>query len=122
AQKLAQIRDNSNYFRSELLKMGFEVLGDNDSPIMPIMLYNPGKIPAFSRECLKRNVAVVMVGFPASPLLLSRTRICISAAHTREDMIKALEVISTVGDMVGIKYFPAEPNKSQLEENRVKID
>lgn len=36
--------------------MGFEVLGDNDSPVMPIMLYNPAKIPAFSRECLKQNV------------------------------------------------------------------
>lgn len=37
--------------------MGFEVLGDNDSPVMPIMLYNPAKIPAFSRECLKHNVS-----------------------------------------------------------------
>jgi serine palmitoyltransferase len=36
--------------------MGFEVLGDNDSPVMPIMLYNPAKIPAFSRECLRQNV------------------------------------------------------------------
>lgn len=57
AQKLAQIRENSNFFRSELQKMGFEVLGDNDSPVMPIMLYNPAKIPAFSRECLKQNVS-----------------------------------------------------------------
>ena len=56
AQKLAKIRENSNFFRSELQKMGFEVLGDNDSPVMPIMLYNPAKIPAFSRECLKHNV------------------------------------------------------------------
>ncbi|MFS7951157.1 putative serine C-palmitoyltransferase [Helianthus anomalus] len=55
AKKLAQIRDNSNYFRSELQKMGFEVLGDEDSPVMPIMLYNPAKIPAFSRECLKNK-------------------------------------------------------------------
>jgi len=37
--------------------MGFEVLGDNDSPVMPIMLYNPAKIPAFSRECLRENVS-----------------------------------------------------------------
>lgn len=37
--------------------MGFEVLGDEDSPVMPIMLYNPAKIPAFSRECLKQNVS-----------------------------------------------------------------
>lgn len=57
AQKLARIRENSNFFRSELQKMGFEVLGDNDSPVMPIMLYNPAKIPAFSRECLRQNVS-----------------------------------------------------------------
>jgi len=57
AQKLARIRENSNFCRSELQKMGFEVLGDNDSPVMPIMLYNPAKIPAFSRECLKHNVS-----------------------------------------------------------------
>ncbi|KAK4436809.1 Long chain base biosynthesis protein 2b, partial [Sesamum alatum] len=56
-QKLARIRENNNFFQSELQKMGFEVLNDNDSPVMPIMLYNPAKIPAFSLECLKRNVA-----------------------------------------------------------------
>ncbi|NP_001355941.1 serine palmitoyltransferase 2 [Zea mays] len=111
AQKLARIRENSNFFRSELKKMGFEVLGDNDSPVMPIMLYNPAKIPAFSRECLRQKVAVVTVAFPATPLLLARARICISASHTREDLMKALDVISRVGDLVGIKYFPAEPPK-----------
>ncbi|KAL5204419.1 hypothetical protein ABZP36_009290 [Zizania latifolia] len=111
AQKIARIRENSNFFRSELKKMGFEVLGDNDSPVMPIMLYNPAKIPAFSRECLRQKVAVVTVAFPATPLLLARARICISASHTREDLIKALDVISRVGDLVGIKYFPAEPPK-----------
>jgi len=58
ALKLAQIRENSNFFRSELQKMGFEVLGDNDSPVMPIMLYNPAKIPAFSRECLRQKVSM----------------------------------------------------------------
>ncbi|CAM0907788.1 unnamed protein product [Alopecurus aequalis] len=111
ATKLARIRENSNFFRSELKKMGFEVLGDNDSPVMPIMLYNPAKIPAFSRECLKHKVAVIAVSFPVTPLLLGRARICISSSHTREDLIKALEVISRVGDLVGIKYFPAEPCK-----------
>lgn len=32
------------------------------------------------------------VAFPATPLLLARARICISAAHSRDDLIKALEV------------------------------
>ncbi|KAL5204776.1 hypothetical protein ABZP36_009647 [Zizania latifolia] len=121
AQKLARIRENSNFFRSELTKMGFEVLGDNDSPIMPIMLYNPAKIPAFSRECLRQKVAIVTVAFPATPLLLARARICISASHTREDLISALDVISRVGDLVGIKYFPAEPPKiSEADHNKLE--
>eukprot|EP01018_Ginkgo_biloba_P017272 Gb_24136 [translate_table: standard] len=118
AQKLARIRENSNFFRAELHKMGCEVLGDHDSPVMPIMLYNPAKIPAFSRECFKRNIAVVTVAFPATPLLLSRARICISASHTKEDLLRALEVISEVADMVRIKYFPSEPEKLHNEENK----
>ncbi|PNX80010.1 long chain base biosynthesis protein 2a-like, partial [Trifolium pratense] len=122
AQKLAKIRENSNYFRSELQKMGFEVLGDNDSPVMPIMLYNPAKIPAFSRECLRQNIAVVTVAFPATPLLLARARICISASHSREDLTHALQVISNVGDLVGIKYFPAEPTKQQQDGKTVKFE
>ncbi|KAM3203061.1 long chain base biosynthesis protein 2a isoform X1 [Capsicum annuum] len=123
AQKIARLRENSNFFRSELQKMGFDVLGDYDSPVMPIMLYNIAKLPAFSRECLKQNVAVVVVAFPATPLLLARARICISAAHSREDLIKALEVISKVGDLVGIKYLPGEPKKQPLpEENSTKLN
>ncbi|EXB54913.1 Serine palmitoyltransferase 2 [Morus notabilis] len=106
AQKLARIGENSNFFRSELQKMGFEVLGDNDSPVMPIMLYNPAKIPAFSRECLKKNVAVVTVAFPATPLLLARARICISASHSKEDLLRALEVISEVGDLLHLTIPP----------------
>ncbi|XP_020245393.1 long chain base biosynthesis protein 2d-like [Asparagus officinalis] len=112
AVKLAKIRENSNFFRSELKKMGFEVLGDNDSPVMPLMLYNPAKVPAFSRECLIREVAVVVVAYPAVPLLLNRARFCISASHSREDLVKALEVISKIGDL----------NKMHAEDNRKKLE
>lgn len=35
---------------------GCEVYGDKDSPVIPLMLYNPTKIAAFSRECLARGV------------------------------------------------------------------
>ncbi|CAL9750872.1 unnamed protein product [Musa acuminata subsp. burmannicoides] len=113
AKKLAQIREGSNYFRSELKKMGFVVLGDNDSPVMAIMLYNLAKLPAFSRACLRQNVAVVTVGYPATPVLLARARICISASHTREDLNKGLKVISEVGGLVGAKCLPAEPEKAK---------
>lgn len=49
---------------------------------------------AFGREMLKRNIAVVVVGFPATPLIESRTRFCLSAAHTREMLDKVSECAS----------------------------
>lgn len=39
---------------------------------------------AFGREMLKRNIGVVVVGFPATPIIESRARFCISAAHTKD--------------------------------------
>ena len=43
---------------------------------------------AFSREMLKRGIAVVVVGFPATPIIESRTRFCLSAGHTPEMLEK----------------------------------
>ena len=107
--KLQALRDNSNFFRDGLRALGCEVLGDRDSPVMPVMLYNPGKIPAFSRECLARHLAVVVVGFPATPLLLSRARICISASHSREDLTAALGVMADIVSLLGLRYLAQEP-------------
>mmetsp|Transcript_6074 Transcript_6074/g.9311 ORF Transcript_6074/g.9311 Transcript_6074/m.9311 type:complete len:601 (-) Transcript_6074:94-1896(-) len=103
-QKLRALRDNSNYFRMRLKEMGLHVLGHYDSPIMPVMLYNPTKIAAFSRECLKRGLAVVVVGFPAVPILMSRARFCISAGHTREELDRALKEIDEIADLLKLRY------------------
>jgi len=103
-QKISALRDNSNYFRMRLNDMGLHVMGNYDSPIIPVMLYNPTKIGAFSRECLKRGLAVVVVGFPAVPILMSRARFCISAAHKREDLDRALNEIDKVADILKLRY------------------
>ena len=102
--KLQALRDNSNYFRMRLREMGLQALGHYDSPIMPVMLYHPAKIAAFSRECLKRGLAVVVVGFPAVPLLESRARFCISAGHSREMLDQALKEIEEIADILNIRY------------------
>jgi len=83
--------------------MGFIVYGNAASPVIPLLLFHPSKIVAFSRECLKRNIAVVVVGYPATPIFTSRSRICMSASHTKEDMDYALKVISEVGDLLHLK-------------------
>jgi serine palmitoyltransferase len=102
--KLNDIRNNANFFRQSLIDLGLEVYGDFDSPIIPVMLYNPTKIAAFSRECYKRKLAVVVVGFPATPLVLSRARFCISAGHKRADLEEALVKIEEVADVLKLRY------------------
>eukprot|EP00753_Platysulcus_tardus_P007039 PLAT14791.1.p1 GENE.PLAT14791.1~~PLAT14791.1.p1 ORF type:complete len:485 (-),score=222.29 PLAT14791.1:186-1640(-) len=104
ARKLRDLKENSNYFRQALIDMGLEVIGDFDSPVIPVMLYNPTKIPAFSRFCFDAGLAVVVVGFPATPLVLSRTRFCISAAHSRKDLVEAVKVIKEIATKCRIRY------------------
>lgn len=105
-EKIRNLHENANYFRSKVLNMGMGVLGDWDSPVVPIMVYNPGKLSRLSRKCFENNVAIVVVGFPATTLLTSRARVCISAAHTREDLDFALEVLEELADEIGLRYRP----------------
>lgn len=102
--KLARLQDNSNYFRAGMKRLGLHVYGDMDSPIIPVMVYFPAKLAAFSRECLKRGVAVVVVGFPATSVILSRARFCISAGHTKADLDHAVNVIDEVAEILCLKY------------------
>jgi len=103
-EKLVRLKENSNYFRRALKQRGFHVLGDEDSPVVPVMTYYAAKIPALSRLCLEKNLAVVLVGFPATALVLSRMRICISAAHSLEELRLAVELLDKIGDKCMIKY------------------
>lgn len=102
--KLKKLHDNANYFRQRLIDMGCDVLGVADSPVIPLMIFNPTKLASFSRACLERGVASVVVAFPATPLLLGRARFCISAGHTREDLDFALAQIDEVAGEMCLRY------------------
>jgi len=104
AEKLERIKNNSNFFRECLQKDGFKILGDVDSPIIPAMLHHPRKMAAFSRKCLAHGIAVVVVGYPAVPVLYERVRFCISAAHTRDQLAQAAAVLAKIGSEVGVLY------------------
>eukprot|EP01104_Vermistella_antarctica_P003014 TRINITY_DN1318_c0_g1_i4.p1 TRINITY_DN1318_c0_g1~~TRINITY_DN1318_c0_g1_i4.p1 ORF type:complete len:461 (+),score=91.29 TRINITY_DN1318_c0_g1_i4:305-1687(+) len=74
AKRLKALADNAKYFRRRIKELGFHCLGDEGSPVLPILVYHPAKMPHFSRELLENNIAVAVVGFPATPLLLCRDR------------------------------------------------
>ncbi|KAI0468256.1 PLP-dependent transferase [Xylaria cf. heliscus] len=103
-ERLQRIAFNSRYLRLGLKRLGMIVYGHDDSPIIPITLYNPAKIPAFSHEMLKRNISVVVVGYPATPLISSRARFCVSAAHNKDDLDRLLAACDEVASILQLKF------------------
>lgn len=103
-ERLQRIAFNSRYLRLGLKRLGFIVYGHDDSPIIPIIVYNPAKLNAFSHEMLKRKISVVIVGYPACPLITSRARFCVSAAHNKDDMDRMLAACDEIGDILQLKF------------------
>uniref|UniRef100_A0A0A9WV63 serine C-palmitoyltransferase n=1 Tax=Lygus hesperus TaxID=30085 RepID=A0A0A9WV63_LYGHE len=103
-KRIAQLKENSRFLRDGLEKLGFIILGDNTSPVVPVMCYNSGKMLSLSRKCLERGLAIVVVGYPATSLLENRIRFCVSAAHTREDLQFTLDVLEELCSEVYLQY------------------
>lgn len=59
---------------------------------------------------LKRNIGTVVVGFPATPIIESRARFCVSAAHTRE----MLDTVSPISNMKHKSLLLSSPPPSLL--------
>jgi len=117
--RLATLRHNSILFRQKLKSAGFEVGGCADSPVVPLLLYSPLVMADFSRECLRRGLAVVVVGFPATSLFGWRARFCLSAKHTQRDLEYALSVICDIGKMHGLDVWSDTSDPENCGSNDV---
>ena len=85
-------------------KLGFVVYGHKDSPVVPLVTFNFGRGIAFARLLMQRGVAIVVVGFPVTPVRLCRARLCVSAFHTREMLETVVREIDYLGDLCRLKY------------------
>ena len=98
-ERISRLRNNTNTLRRGLAERGFRIYGNDNSPVIPLMLIQPSRMCYFSRLCLENNLAVTVVGYPATSLLLARARLCVSAAHTAEEVQQALDTIDEIGDI-----------------------
>ncbi|GLG98501.1 Serine palmitoyltransferase 2 [Gryllus bimaculatus] len=103
-RRIRQLAYNTRYFRERLKKMGVIIYGNQDSPVVPLLVYMFSKIGAVVRTLKQRRIAVVGVGFPATPLMEGRIRICLSAAHTKEQLDAALETFEEIANTLGLRY------------------
>ena len=96
-----RLRENTNYFRSEMVSLGFNIV-PGDHPIVPVMLADESITVQMAEEMNRRGIFVVGFSFPVVPRGEARIRVQISAAHTREHLDEALRHFAAVGKELGV--------------------
>ncbi len=91
-----RLHENTMYFRREITKLGYKIL-EGIHPIVPIMLGEAAIAQDMSAALLKAGVYIKGLWFPVVPRGEARLRAQISAAHTKKDLDRALDVFETVG-------------------------
>jgi len=91
-----QLEWNTNYFRTEMEKAGFDLVGA-DAAIVPVMLYDAKLSQVMANELLQEGIYVIGFFFPVVPKEKARIRVQLSAAHTKEHLDKAIAAFITVG-------------------------
>jgi glycine C-acetyltransferase len=96
-----QLQENTAYFRREIVKLGFTIIEGNH-PIVPVMLGEAAVAQDMSQELLKEGVYIKGLWYPVVPKGEARLRTQLSAAHTRDDLDRALEAFNKVGKQLGV--------------------
>ena len=91
---------NARFFQAEMKKLGFNT-GMTQTPITPVMLGDVQLARRFSRELLEEGVFAGSLGFPTVPVGKARIRVMISAAHSQDNLERALDAFDQVGKQLG---------------------
>ena len=100
-ERVQKLRENTTYFRNAITEAGFKPLA-GDTPIVPIIVGETALAIAMSEKMLGEGVFVTGFGYPVVPQGHARIRCQLSAAHTREDLDRAVSVFSKVGRELGM--------------------
>ncbi|MGO8877772.1 MAG: glycine C-acetyltransferase [Acidimicrobiales bacterium] len=91
----ARLAENTAWFRQRMTELGFDVL-PGDHPIVPVMIGDAGRASAMADRLLQRGIYVVGFSYPVVPLGKARIRTQVSAAHRREDLVRAADAFAAV--------------------------
>jgi glycine C-acetyltransferase len=91
----SRLRENTRWFREHLTAEGLDVL-PGEHPIVPVMLGSEELAVRFSRELRQEGVLAVGFTYPVVPKGLARIRTQVSAAHSREDLERAVAAFGAV--------------------------
>jgi glycine C-acetyltransferase len=93
--------ENGDYLKAELKRRGFDI-GGSETPITPVIIGEAQAAKDFSAKLFENGVFATAIVFPTVPKGTARVRAMVSAAHSREDLDRGVEVFAKVGKEMGI--------------------
>ncbi|XP_049784829.1 2-amino-3-ketobutyrate coenzyme A ligase, mitochondrial [Schistocerca cancellata] len=96
-----RIQKNTERFRSAMTKAGFTIAGENH-PICPVMLGDAKLATIFAEQMLSRGIYVIGFSYPVVPKDKARIRVQISAAHTKDEIDKAVNAFVDIGKKLNV--------------------
>ncbi|MDO9260582.1 MAG: glycine C-acetyltransferase, partial [Flavobacteriaceae bacterium] len=91
-----QLEKNTEYFKKEMKSAGFDIV-EGDSAIVPVMLYDAKLAQTMANKLLEEGIYVIGFFFPVVAKGKARIRVQLSAAHSRENLDKAISSFVKVG-------------------------
>jgi glycine C-acetyltransferase len=89
-----RLEKNTHYFRQGMQEADFDV-DDGDHPIVPVMLGDAELAQKMSKKLLEKGIYAIGFFFPVVPKGKARIRTQISAAHTKDNLDKAIAAFSS---------------------------
>jgi glycine C-acetyltransferase len=104
--RIERLWANTAYFKQQLTDAGFDVGGvstpKSETPITPILIGDGRRAMEFSKALFDAGVMATGIAFPTVPDGKARIRTIMTSEHTREEIDKALEIITTVARKMGV--------------------
>lgn len=97
----AQLQANAARFRSAMTAAGFQLSGA-DHPIIPVMIGDANTAATMAERLLTRGIYVTAFSYPVVPLGAARIRTQMNAAHSADDVDRAVEAFIEVGAELGL--------------------
>ena len=91
-----KVMENAEYFRKEMKAKGFDI-PDGDAAIVPVMLYDAPLAQKMAEKLMDEGIYVIGFFYPVVPKGKARIRVQLSAAHTKEQLDKAIVAFEKVG-------------------------
>ncbi len=96
-----RLMENTAYLRGKLESAGFDIK-PGDAAIVPIMLYDAPLSQKFAEALLEEGIYVIGFYYPVVPKGQARIRVQLSAAHTKEQLDKAIAAFIKVGQSLQV--------------------